>query len=170
MFISKYPILFIASINEETTRSTSAVELEAGIIWFAIHVQSWIEMFLWRKKDFKHSTSEEERINAEKALKEAESQILEHLMRSTESLIGYYRRRGKAFEKEYIRRGYLSLAIDGAGAQASNYSPRYSTSEKNEPERHEMLKLKSTYIKVTIVKSFIRYSYHFIIRYMASVD
>ena len=49
---------------------------------------------------------------------------------------------------EYITRGYLSLAIDGAGAQASNYSPRYSTSEKNEPERQEMLKIKSTYVKV----------------------
>jgi predicted YcjX-like family ATPase len=123
-----------------------------------------------RKKDFKHITTEVERINAEKALKEAESQILEHLMRSTESRLGYYRRRGKATAKEYIRRGYLSLAIDGAGAQASNYSPRYSTSEKNEPERHEMLKIKSIYIKVTTVKSYIRHSYHFTIRYMASVD
>lgn len=101
-----------------------------------------------RKQDFKHSTNDEERKDKENALKEAQSQIFEHLKRSAESRLGYYRRRGKAVEKEYISRGYLSLAIDGAGAQASNYSPRYSTSEKNEPERHEMLKIKSTYVKV----------------------
>ena len=101
-----------------------------------------------RKKDFKHSTNDEERKDKENALKEAQSQIFEHLKRSAESRLGYYRRRGKAVEKAYISRGYLSLAIDGAGAQASNYSPRYSTSEKNEPERHEMLKIKSTYVKV----------------------
>ena len=43
------------------------------------------------------------------------------------------------------------MAIDGAGAQASNYSPRYKTTEKSEPARHDMLKIKSTYVKVTVL-------------------
>jgi hypothetical protein len=45
----------------------------------------------------------------------------------------------------------LSLAIDGAGAQASNYCPRYNTTEKGEPCRHDILKIKSTYVKVEAV-------------------
>ena len=49
-----------------------------------------------RKKDFKHSTNDEERKDKENALKEAQSQIFEHLKRSAESRLGYYRRRGKA--------------------------------------------------------------------------
>jgi hypothetical protein len=40
------------------------------------------------------------------------------------------------------------MIVDGAGAQASNYCPRYNTSEKSEPARHKMLKIKSTYVKV----------------------
>ena len=73
-----------------------------------------------RKKEFKHSTTEEERVVKEKNLKKAETQIHEHLLRFTESRLGYYRRRGKAVQQEYIARGYLSLAIDGVRAQASN--------------------------------------------------
>lgn len=49
-------------------------------------------------------------------------------------------------------RGYLSIIIDGAGAQASNDSPRYASSEKGEPARHNMFKIKSTYIKVRYMK------------------
>ena len=46
-----------------------------------------------------------------------------------------------------VRKGFISMTIDGAGAQASNYCPRYSTSEKGEPARHDMLKLKTTFAK-----------------------
>ena len=47
-------------------------------------------------------------------------------------------------------KGLLSMIIDGAGAQASNYSPRYNTTEKGEPARHKMFKIKSTYVKVSL--------------------
>ena len=50
-------------------------------------------------------------------------------------------------------KGLLSMIIDGAGAQASNYSPRYNTTEKSEPARHKMLKIKSTYVKVSLNKN-----------------
>jgi hypothetical protein len=54
----------------------------------------------------------------------------------------------KATKEESVLKGHLSMIIDGAGAQASNYSPRYNTTDKGEPARHEMLKIKSTYVKV----------------------
>ena len=49
-------------------------------------------------------------------------------------------------------RGYLCIIIDGAGAQASNNSPRYASSEQGEPARHNMFKIKSTYMKVRYMK------------------
>jgi hypothetical protein len=55
----------------------------------------------------------------------------------------------KATKEESVLTGHLSLIIDGAGEQASNYSPRYNTTEKGEPARHKMLKIKSTYVKVS---------------------
>ena len=57
-------------------------------------------------------------------------------------------RRNKATKEENVANGCLSMIVDGAGAQASNYCPRYNTSEKSEPARHKMLKIKSTYVKV----------------------
>ena len=149
MSISKYPI-FIYSKHQRKNYQKHKCCRAGGWDHLICHTCSELNREVFRRKqDFKHSTTEEGRKDLEKALKEAQSQISEHLMRSTESRLGYYRRRGEAVEKEYIKRGYLSLAIDGAGAQASNYCPRYSTSEKNEPERHEMLKIKSTYVKVS---------------------
>ena len=45
-------------------------------------------------------------------------------------------------------RGYLSIIIDGAGAGAG----AHASSEKGEPARHNMFKIKSTYIKVRYMK------------------
>jgi len=96
-----------------------------------------------------HELNADVRKEREVALKLAVKHLDEHRARAGRSRDGYRRRRGKATKEEYIRRGYLSMIVDGAGAQASNYSPRYRTTEKSEPARHEMLKIKSTYVKVT---------------------
>ena len=101
-----------------------------------------------KRRAYKHSLTPEERVKAEADLKLAEAQAHQHRVRATASRLGYYGRRAKAVQEEFVRKGYLSLVIDGAGAQASNYCPRYSTSEKGEPARHKMLKIKSTYVKV----------------------
>jgi hypothetical protein len=92
----------------------------------------------------------ENRLALETKLKDAIDVANGHRERANESRQGYYGRRGKAVEPMYVQRGYLSLAIDGAGAQVTNYTPRYSTSEKGEPARHDMLKIKSTYVKVSM--------------------
>jgi len=92
-----------------------------------------------------------ERVHKEEELKKAEARVREHRGRAKEARRCYYRRRGKAVQPEYVAKGYLSLAIDGAGAQASNYCPRYNTTEKGEPCRHDILKIKSTYVKVEAV-------------------
>lgn len=84
----------------------------------------------------------------EAELKTAQRQLEEHQNRAYLSRKLYYARRLKATKEESVLKGHLSMIIDGAGAQASNYSPRYNTTEKGEPARHEMLKIKSTYVKV----------------------
>ena len=94
------------------------------------------------------SSMSEEGAAIEKQLKFAEGQLDEHRKRAYLSRQQYYQRRTKAIKPENITKGYLSMVIDGAGAQASNYCPRYSTTEKGEPARHNMLKIKSTYVKV----------------------
>ena len=76
----------------------------------------------------------------------------EHQKRARESRRLYHMRRNKATKEENVANGYLSMIIDGAGAQASNYCPRYSTSEKSEPARHKMLKIKLTYVKVNKIR------------------
>ena len=91
------------------------------------------------------------RLALEKAKYNAEARLRTHRVRARTSRHMYYYRRAKASTEKNARRGYLSMVIDGAGAQASNYCPRFKTTEKGEPARHDMLKIKSTYIKVCYV-------------------
>lgn len=44
--------------------------------------------------------------------------------------------------------GDVSMIIDSAGGSGTTFAPRYSTTEINEPARHEMCKIKSTIIIV----------------------
>ena len=81
-------------------------------------------------------------------MKTAQRQLEEHQNRAYLSRKLYYARRLKATKEESVLKGHLSMIIDGAGAQASNNSPRYNATDKGEPARHEMLKFKSTYVKV----------------------
>ncbi len=104
-----------------------------------------------KKTSFDHSTEDGERAEAEHKLKYAQRMLEEHRARATRSRNMYYQRRSKAASAQYCKKGYLSLIIDGAGAAASNYCPRYCTSEKGEPARHDMLKIKSTYVKVILI-------------------
>ena len=99
-------------------------------------------------KEYDHETDPRERNKKEEAKKIAIRHREEHLHRAATSRKFYHNRRHKASREEYVKRGYLSMMIDGAGAQASNYSPRYNTTEKGEPARHKMMKIKSTFIKV----------------------
>jgi len=97
---------------------------------------------------YNHASTIQERDTLETAVKLAQAQKQEHINRALASREGYYDRRSKAVMDFNVNRGYLSMIIDGAGAQASNYCPRYATTEKGEPARHNMFKIKSTYIKV----------------------
>ena len=90
-----------------------------------------------------------DKVVKEAALKTAQRQFDEHKNRAHLSPRLYYGRRLKTTKEENVLKGHLSMIIDGAGAQASNYSPRYQTTEKGEPARHKMLKIKSTYVKVS---------------------
>ena len=81
-------------------------------------------------------------------MKTAQRQLEKHQNRAYLSRKLYYARRLKATKEESVLKGHLSITIDGAGAQASNNSPRYNTTDKGESARHEMLKIKSTYVKV----------------------
>ena len=101
------------------------------------------------KKKFNHTQAQEAKVCVEKDLKEKQDKLVAHRLRAKNSRLGYYARRAKAVKPENVAKGYLSIIIDGAGAQASNYAPRYSTSEKGEPARHNALKIKSTYVKVS---------------------
>ena len=42
--------------------------------------------------------------------------------------------------------GDVSMIIDSAGGSGTTFAPWYSTTEINEPARHEMCKIKSTII------------------------
>ena len=95
-----------------------------------------------------HATVPVEKDKAELDQKLATAQLDQHRERAIMSKNSYYARRAKAVANR--DKGDLSLIEDGAGAQASNYCPRYSTTEKGEPQRYAMLKIKSTYIKVRV--------------------
>ena len=101
------------------------------------------------RQEFFHATEPADRAVKEAALKLAQRLFNEHKNRALLSRRLYYGRRLKATKEENVLKGHLSMIIDGAGAQASNYSPRYQTTEKGEPARHKMLKIKSTYVKVS---------------------
>ena len=100
------------------------------------------------KQEYYHATEPADKDVKEAKMKTAQRQLDEHRNRAYLSRRLYYGRRMKATKDVNVLRGYLSMIIDGAGAQASNYSPRYNTTEKGEPARHKMLKIKSTYMKV----------------------
>ena len=88
------------------------------------------------------------RVALEEAKYAVQARLHTHRQQAMLSRQQYYYRRAKAATEENLKKGYLSMVIDGAGAQASNYCPRFKKAEKGEPERHMMMKIKSTYIKV----------------------
>jgi len=58
----------------------------------------------------------------------------------------YYDVRGKAVKNKV--KGDISMIIDAGGGSGCSHIPRFSSSEKREPARHTMLKIKTTFIKV----------------------
>jgi hypothetical protein len=99
-------------------------------------------------QDYNHELTLESRTVIDTEKKGYEHQLEEHLNRARQSRALYAMRRHKACEERSVKNGDISIVIDGAGSQASNYIPRFNTTEKSEPKRHEMMKIKSTYIKV----------------------
>jgi len=60
--------------------------------------------------------------------------------------VEYYKTRNKAIKnKKY---NDISMIIDAGGGAGCIHIPRFPTTEKGEPARHEMLKIKSTFVKV----------------------
>lgn len=117
-----------------------------------------------RLKKIPNPTEDEEKLRIQ-----TQRDLQLHLDRASRARKKYWATRAKAIQPDNAQRGDISMIIDGAGAQArsifsyklliltiiiillciiSNYCPRYARAEKNEPARHEMLKIKSTYIKV----------------------
>ena len=58
----------------------------------------------------------------------------------------YLEVRNKAVDN--IKYNDLSMIIDAGGGAGCIHIPRFTTTEKGEPARHEMLKIKTTFVKV----------------------
>jgi len=58
----------------------------------------------------------------------------------------YYSTRSKASKN--LHKGDISMIIDAGGGSGCSNIPRFQSTEKGEPARHLMLKIKSTFIKV----------------------
>ena len=58
----------------------------------------------------------------------------------------YYNTRSKASKN--LHKGDISMIIDAGGGSGCSNIPRFQSTEKSEPARHLMLKIKSTFIKV----------------------
>ena len=99
-------------------------------------------------QEYDHELIPESRTEVDNKKKGLVNQLNEHLSRARQSRALYAMRRHKACEERSVKNGDISIEIDGAGSQASNYIPRFNTTEKGEPKRYDMLKIKSTYIKV----------------------
>ena len=61
----------------------------------------------------------------------------------------YYYTRGKAIKNK--EKNDIYMIIDAGGGAGCIHIPRFPTTEKGEPARHEMLKIKSTFVKVNLV-------------------
>ncbi len=59
----------------------------------------------------------------------------------------YRRARRKAVLPDY-QREKMSVIIDASGGLGASYAPHFAVSGKGEPERHELLKIKSTFAKI----------------------
>jgi hypothetical protein len=68
----------------------------------------------------------------------------------------YYSTRSKAVWN--LSENHCSMICDAAGGTGSTYSPRFRTTTKDEPQRHEMCKIKCTFVKVHGVGSLIAVS------------
>jgi hypothetical protein len=56
--------------------------------------------------------------------------------------------RKKASSKKYKRAGYVSMIIDAAGGAGTVFHPHVRKQVHGEPERADLLKTKSTFVKV----------------------
>jgi hypothetical protein len=77
---------------------------------------------------------------------ELEAQYDDHRSQAQFAKEEYYRKKEKAVKN--IKKGNVSMIVDSAGGSGTTLAPRYSTTEKNEPVRHEMCMIKSTIIEV----------------------
>lgn len=69
----------------------------------------------------------------------------------------YYRTRSKAVHNKTM--GDISMIIDAGGGSGCSHIPRFSSSEKREPARHTMLKIKTTFVKVHGIGSLVVVTY-----------
>ena len=93
-----------------------------------------------------HAKDEEERLRLDQIVKDLQALLKEHLERARQGRCNYRLRRSKAVRNR--DKGDVSMIIDATGANVANYSPRFKTTEKGEPARHQMLKIKSTFLKI----------------------
>jgi len=85
--------------------------------------------------------------NEEKKLKKLGKD--HHCQQADNARQEYYKTRAKAIDNAL--RNDISMIIDAGGGAGCIHIPRFPTTEKGEPARHEMLKIKSTFVKVLYV-------------------
>jgi hypothetical protein len=69
----------------------------------------------------------------------------------------YYDTRSKAVAN--LSKGDISMIIDAGGGSGCSHIPRFQSTEKGEPARHLMLKIKTTFIKVHGIGSLLVVTY-----------
>jgi hypothetical protein len=89
------------------------------------------------------------RIKSEKEITERrklEDILRNHKKTAWDAKQKYYNTRSKASKN--LDKGDISMIIDAGGGSGCSNIPRFQSTEKGEPARHLMLKIKSTFIKV----------------------
>jgi hypothetical protein len=83
-----------------------------------------------------------------------QDEFMEHLQKQERYRFVYSRRAVKTTSNMF-KDSYISMIVDAAGGCGTTYSPRFTTKEKNEPDRHTVLKTKTTFCVVHGVGTFL---------------
>jgi len=103
----------------------------------------------WNHLECNECNQLKRRIKSEKDITERrklEDILGSHKKNAWDAKQKYYNTRSKACKN--LDKGDISMIIDAGGGSGCSNIPRFQSTEKGEPARHLMLKIKSTFIKV----------------------
>lgn len=103
----------------------------------------------WNHLECNMCSSLDRKIKSEKD--DGEREKLKDTLKYHKKLAGaakekYYATRAKAVRNK--ANGDISMIIDAGGGSGCSHIPRFQSTEKGEPARHTMLKIKTTFVKV----------------------